>query len=94
MGAPGAISFRFPYQNKGKSTGNRLGSHMESIEGEVFKCVAGCGGSICSDLSSSMSKQLKKVPSNDWQLLGETFGDMLLISYRFSLFFVSFDKEI
>ena len=52
---------------------------MESIEGEVFKCVAGCGGGICSDLSSSMSKQLKKVPSNDWQLLGATLGDMLLI---------------
>ena len=34
-----------------------------------------------------MSKQLKKVPSNDWQLLGETFGDMLLV---LELYFAGF----
>ena len=59
---------------------------MEGIEGKVFKYVAGCAGGICIDLSSSMSKQLKKVPSNDWQLLGETFRDMLLVPYSFSIY--------
>ena len=60
-GAPKPISYEFSFR--------LILSHVEGIEGKVFKYVAGCAGGICIDLSSSMSKQLKKVPSNDWQLL-------------------------